>query len=832
MEPDRWRQVEQLFHAALEREESQRAAFLAAACEDDEALRSEVESLLACQQQAENFMEAPAVEVAAKALAQQQVSSGPSSNTSSQITGRQFSHYRILERLGGGGMGVVYKAEDTRLGRQVALKFLPDELSEDRHAIERFQREARAASALNHPNICTIYDIGEHDGQQFLAMELLDGEPLAVKLVRGSLPCAEAVQIMLAILAALEALHRRGFVHRDLKPSNVFLTPHGVKLLDFGLARPIPTGGGGATETCLTLPGTVMGTPDYMAPEQVLGQTVDARADLFAAASLLFEMLCGKPPFAGDSVVRVLHAIIAEQPPALGGSPVIVAVDQVIHRALSKSPEDRYQTADAMAQDLRVALLVADTGVVASTARPMTRLIVLPFRILRSDPETDFLAFSLPDAITSSLSGLDSLIVRSSMVASRFASETPDLKTIAGEAGVDIVLTGTLLRAGEQLRVSTQLVEAPGGTLVWSQTSQVSLGGVFKLQDDLASRIVESLSLPLTTREHRMLKHDVPASAKAYEFYLRANQLVGNGAWSLARDLYLECLQEDPRYAPAWARLGRVYHFLGKFGETNSDENLKRAEAAIVRALEINPELSMAHNLHARLEIDFGRAQHVMTRLLKRAQARAADPELFAGLVHACRYCGLLDASRAADEQARRVDKLISTSVVHTYFMLGDYQQAHEMFADDPITDALTLMMLGRDQEAVGKLQKAEDMEAVWRRWCDALRLLVEGHRAQGLAAAQTILPPGYRDPETLYYVARLFAHFGDPGTALALLARAVEEGFFCFSALARDPWLDTLRSDPAFTKILRHAEARHREALAAFLQADGDRLLGLKPFR
>jgi len=474
-------------------------------------------------------------------------------------------------------------------------------------------------------------------------------------------------------------------------------------------------------------------------------------------------------------------------------------------------------------------------GTVDSVSAPapaphMTRLIVMPFRILRSDPETDFLAFSLPDAIASSLSGLDSLIVRSSIVASRFAGKTQDLKTIAGEAGVDIVLTGTLLRAGEQLRVSTQLVEAPGGTLVWSQTSQLSLGDIFKLQDDLTSRIVESLSLPLTTREHRMLKHDVPASAKAYEFYLRANQLVGNGAWSLARDLYLGCLQEDPRYAPAWARLGRVYHFLGKFGDTNSDENLRRAEAAIVRALEINPELSMAHNLHARLEIDFGRAQDVMTRLLKRAQARAADPELFAGLVHACRYCGLLDASRAADEQARRIDKLISTSVVHTYFMLGDYQQAHEMFADDPITDALTLMMLGRDQEAVEKLQKAEDMEAVWRRWCDALRLLVEGHRAQGLAAAQTILPPGYRDPETLYYVARLLAHFGDPGTALALLARAVEEGFFCFSALARDPWLNTLRGDPAFTKILRHAEARHREALAAFRQAGGDRLLGLTP--
>jgi tetratricopeptide (TPR) repeat protein len=342
---------------------------------------------------------------------------------------------------------------------------------------------------------------------------------------------------------------------------------------------------------------------------------------------------------------------------------------------------------------------------------------------------------------------------------------------------------------------------------------------------------VESLSLPLTTREHRMLKHDVPASAKAYEFYLRANQVAGNvSGSSLARDLYLECLQEDPRYAPAWARLARVYRFLGKFVDSNPAEGLKRAEAASVRALEINPDLSLAHNIYAHLEIDFGRAQDAMTRLLQRAQIRTADPELFAGLVHACRYCGLLDASRAADEQARRLDKLIRTSVGHTHFMLGDYQRAHEM-TDDPYLKPLTLVMLGRDRESVGMLQKAEDAESAVpvRKWWESLRLLLEGHRAEGLAATQTILRPGYRDPESMYYVARQLAHFGDPADALAIITRTVEEGFFCFSALARDPWFDTLRGDPVFTTILRQAEARHREALAAFLQADGDRLLGLR---
>lgn len=745
------------------------------------------------------------------------------------LVGQRLAHYRILEKIGAGGMGEVYRAHDDKLGREVAIKVLL--ALSDPEARKRLWREARAAASLNHPNVCQLYEIDEENGVLFLAMELLDGESLAERLVRGPLPRIEAIQVTLAILSALEALHRRGLVHRDLKPSNVSLTLHGVKLLDFGLARPTPAGNG-ATESALTLPGTIIGTPTYMAPEQVLGQAVDARADLFAAGSLLFEMLCGKPPFAGDSVLQVLHAIISEQPLSLGGSPAILAADRVIHRALSRHPEDRYQTADAMAQDLREALLVADTGV-APTARPMTRLIVLPFRVLRSDPETDFLAFSLPDAITSSLSGLDSLIVRSSIVASRFAGETPDLKTIAGEAGVDIVLTGTLLRAGTQIRVSTQLVEAPDGTLVWSQNSQLPLGDLFKLQDDLTSRIVESLSLPLTTREHRILKHDVPASAKAYEFYLRANQLATNPrAWSLARDLYLECLQEDPRYAPAWARLGRIYRVLAKFVDTNPEDNLKRSEAAFMRALELNPDLSMAHNFYTFLEIDFGRAQDAMTRLLDRAQARTTDPDLFAGLVHACRYCGLLDASRAAEERARRLDKLIRTSVAQTYFMLGDYQRVHDLSADEPFgyLDGLALAMLGRDQEAIVGLRKAEEMgDVTTRKYTESLRMLLEGNRAEGLAAMRTIHVPGFRDPESFYYVARQFAYFGDPAEALALLTRAVDEGFFCVWAMARDPWLDTLRADPAFTKILRHAETRHREALAAFLQADGDRLLGLK---
>jgi eukaryotic-like serine/threonine-protein kinase len=226
-------------------------------------------------------------------------------------------------------------------------------------------------------------------------------------------------------------------------------------------------------------------------------------------------------------------------------------------------------------------------------------LMVLPFRILRTDPETDFLSFSLPDAVTGSLSRLDSLIVRSSIVASRFAKESPDLKTIAREAEVDVVVTGTMIRAGDSLRVTTQLVEAPGGALIASHNAQASLGDLFRLEEDVASQIVEALTLPLTAREHRLLKEDVPANAKAYEFYLRANQLTWYNPqlnYPVARDLYLECVQLDPHYAPAWARLGRVHRLIGKFADSGSDDCMRRAEAAFKRALAINPDLSLAHH--------------------------------------------------------------------------------------------------------------------------------------------------------------------------------------------------------------------------------------------
>ena len=355
-------------------------------------------------------------------------------------------------------------------------------------------------------------------------------------------------------------------MHRDLKPSNLFLTPHGVKLLDFGLARPMGDGLSGDTSTQLTQAGAIAGTPNYMAPEQVRGEALDGRADLFAMAALLFEMLSGKLAFAGATMVDVLHAVLHAQPPALSGGAAVAGLDRVIHKALQKQPADRYESAAAMAAAIRVIAAGDSSEMSAPGVRPMTRLIALPFRVLRPDAETDFLAFSLPDAITSSLAGTRNLLVRSSAAAARFDPQAPDLRKLADDAGVDVALTGTILRAGSQLRATVQLVEAPAGTVVWSHAAQHPLQDVFALQDELVGGIVASLSQSLGDQGSRVGSRDVPRNAEAYELYLRGNELARD--WDRlpeAREVYQRCVALDSQFAPAWAGLGRCQRVIGKY---------------------------------------------------------------------------------------------------------------------------------------------------------------------------------------------------------------------------------------------------------------------------
>src|SRR4029453_8219546 len=369
----------------------------------------------------------------------------------------RIGRYLIERKIGEGGMGIVYAARDERLERTVALKTIRG--ASDEVARKRLWREARAAAGISHPNICQLYEVEETDEGLVLAMELLDGEALGARLARGPLSPADSSSITLQALDALEALHARGLIHRDLKPSNVFLTPRGVKLLDFGLVRPASGSFGVVDATMLTEAGVIVGTPNYMAPEQVRGEALDARADLFSVAAMLFEMLSGRLAFTGATMIDGLHAVLREQPPALSGGATVAGLDRVVHKALQKQPADRYESAATMMAAIREVMAHDSVNLKAPATRPMTRLIALPFRVLRPDAETDFLAFSLPDAITMSLTGTRNLLVRSSAAASRFDPSAPDLRKLASDADGDVALMGTILRAGSQLRATAQLVE-------------------------------------------------------------------------------------------------------------------------------------------------------------------------------------------------------------------------------------------------------------------------------------------------------------------------------------------------------------------------------------
>jgi len=748
-----------------------------------------------------------------------------------------IGHYKIRRKIGQGGMGVVYEGWDDRLERPVAIKTI-NEAVVGKEAQERLWCEARALARVTHPNICQIFDVLEEGESLVLILELLDGQSLAERLRCGVIPSSEALGIERQILRALQALHDLGIVHRDLKPSNVFSTRYGVKLLDFGLARrtegwfaddPNQT----TTGAALTAPGMIVGTPSYMSPEQASGLPAGAAADIFSAGTIFYEMLTGKCPFEGASLVDVLYAVMHQNLPPLSGSREIEALDRVIRRAMCKRAEERYRSASEMLGALET-ISLSDSTARASRTRTVSRIIVLPFRTLKSDEQTDFLTHTLPDAISSSLSAMDNLIVRSSLLAAKFEAQ-PDPKQVAAEADVDAFLTGSLHRLGERFRLTCQLIEAPGGSLIWSESANSTMQDLFAVQDELCERVLQSLQLPFEEREERTSHRDRPASARAYECYLRASQIAAARtveSMELARDLHLQCLDESPNYAPAWARLGRVYHFLGKFGD-DAEGNMRRSEQAFSRAFAIRPDLAIAHNLYTSTECDQGRTKEAMIRLLERARHRRNDPELFAGLVQACRYCGEFDASVAAHGRAYHLDAHLLTSIAHTYFVLGDYGKAIDCYGEKfgYYLDCASFAALGEGRKALSMLRERERYgkgPGAVRGIMVSLRAYLEGNLEECLSAIEKATADIAQDPETLFYSARHLARINETERALSALAAAIERGFLCDFAVLRDPWFDSLRSVPRYAKLMEESKGRRGQAHAEFLAAGGGQLISV----
>ena len=468
---------------------------------------------------------------------------------------------------------------------------------------------------------------------------------------------------------------------------------------------------------------------------------------------------------------------------------------------------------------------------VEAPAERTVRFIALPFAILNGDERIAFLGHSLPEAISAALAGLRALTVRSSLLAARLAEGQPDPRQIAREADVDMLLAGTILAEGEQLRITAEITHAPTGTLVGSYSCRTDRGNLIEVQDSLVRGIVDLLMLRLTEREQRVLAHNVPTSARAFEFYLRANHVQFQRTYqnvAMARDLYRECLDEDPDYAPAWARLGRCYRFLEKFGQ-EGPPSLELAKWAFHRAFALSPDLPIAHNLYTQFEADSGHAQEAMVRLLGQADKHPNDPELFSGLVQACRYCGLLDASLRAHRHARRLDSRIVTSVAHTFFLLGDFEQTLEWYPPGSrfYLDLVVLAETGREAEALDLLNHRSSPGGQFPAMIDSLRFFLQGDIARSLGIVRTALAvEPTSDPECTFYLIRQLARDGAEADALKAIRDLAEGGFFCSNALRHDPWLRPLSQLRNFPEVLDAVVKREEQARAAFDAAGGNRAL------
>src|ERR1051325_3133481 len=738
---------------------------------------------------------------------------------------KQIGRYKVLRPLGRGGMGVVYLAHDDKLDRDIALKMISGSL--DDSAIKRFWREARAAASVSHPNVCQIYEVDESPFGVFIAMELLEGQSLEMRLQAGPCPANDAVRIGLEMLAALMALHERGFVHRDVKPSNVFLTSHGAKLLDFGLARSsasdetVQIGARNAQD--ITQPGMLIGTPRYMAPEQINGAAADARTDVYAAGAVLFEMLAGRPAFVGGNIVDLVHAVIHEKPPALQGSPAVIAIDRVIRRALSKDPSGRYDSAGSMMKELK-AVPEDTSGAGAMPVRALTRLLVPPLQLLNSDPDSAFLSFSLAEAISSSLAGLKDVVVRSPSVAKNASQADP--RRLAAEADVDLLVLGSLVRSGEQLRANLQLGEAGTGTVLGAVSARGRMDDIFGLEDQLTTAVAQMLAPRRQTAAEETPRRDVPATAKAFEFFLRGNEFMRRFQLHHARAAYEAATSDDPAFAPAWAGLGRSYRVIGKYIEDRLP-NERRAEEAFRRSLALSPDQPMAHRYLTHLESEQGRADAAIGRLLEYAKMNRNDAQLFAGLVHACRYSGMLEESMAAHAEAKRLDPTIGTSVEYTLVMLGQYDRLKAM-GKEPSAD-LGAVFYGRALCGEGVRRKEIETHFNFAQLPTAYRLTLEAFVAVATDSREDALKAidtnaaFHSDPEALFIMGILAAErLKDSLRSLRLLEAGVRGGFTPVSTLETSPQLDSVRDTTEFATLVELSKQRRKVAEAVFNRGGG----------
>jgi serine/threonine protein kinase/tetratricopeptide (TPR) repeat protein len=833
MTHERWQRVEQLYHAALDRDASQRAAFLDGACAGDESLRQEVESLLAQGQRGEGFLAGLVLEAAAKVMVE---------DAAPSLIGRQLGTYEVLSLLGAGGMGEVYRARDTKLNRDVALKILPNAFALDGDRLGRFRREARALASLNHTHIVTIFSIEEHDEVPFMTMELIEGYTLDQGIPAGGLSLARFFDIAIALADALSAAHRKHIIHRDLKPANVMVTDDGrVKVLDFGLARAVDADavhlGEEVTTYLGTKVGTIVGTMPYMSPEQIEAKPLDHRTDLFSLGVVLYELATGKRPFRGDSSPALMSSILKDHPRPVGEQRADVPGDvcRLIDRCLEKEPRHRIQTAAEILGELKPDRRAWESGASRST-RPapgstpqptegVASIAVLAFTDMSAAKDQDWFCDGIAEEILNALAPLKGLRVAARRSAFSFKGKGDDLRTIGEKLNVATVLEGSVRRAGDRVRITVQLSDVANGFQLWSDRYDRELKDIFDVQDEIAKAIAERLRVTLAGGNDVRLVEEATKNIEAYQLYLKGRALVDRRGASVPAglDLLRKAVELDPGYSLAWAGVADALTVLAYSGAARGSESKTQAIAAAKRSIELDPTSAVGHTALACATLLYENNRAMAKREFERALE--LSPSYGMGR---CWYAlfyfqwtrgefelGIAEARRALESDP------LSAYVIHILgvclFTAGRLDEAIHTCRRAVQQDSdsfiarwalgIAFGMSGRFEEAVSTLEAAAGMSG---RHSLALTALAGVFRQAGKPAEARALhrelmdrvSRGYVSPTHLALTAEAA---GQREEAMAFARRAWDEREPSFILWARYfPQYRTLHSDPRFAAILR----------------------------